>query len=359
VIKEGGRVDWCRKSNMIVYDRKGEDGYFDIYVSDKDTGEEKCLSCYNERLPGLNNGNPAWHPSCKFIAFQSQDPYLIAMVPGDLHREKEQSAMRKGKPSNRLIPLEKTEMQKEFEKFVSSPAVGLSNNVWIMNSEGDNVWQITHIKEGMGVLNPHFSPDGSKLIWSEIVDVKRGSPPVWAIKIADVEINNEKFTIKNIQTLRPNNMQIYKTHGFSPDGKFILVSASEKNKFYNKMAIYKMELKSGKVSLFQLTDSDSWNDLARFTPDGTNIVWLSSKDVPQPERKNYKDLFGNPPKLDYWIMNADGSNKRRLTFFNSESQNYNIFTISDFEFINEENTIISSFFPRDSLIESIALIRFK
>jgi hypothetical protein len=45
------------------------------------------------------------------------------------------------------------------------------------------------------------------------------------------------------------------------------------------------------------------------SPDGSRIIWASSRDVAV-EREYFV------PFLDYWIMDPDGSNPRRLTHFN-------------------------------------------
>jgi Tol biopolymer transport system component len=54
---------------------------------------------------------------------------------------------------------------------------------------------------------------------------------------------------------------------------------------------------------------EEWDEHAHFSPDGRTIIWMTSK--AQPHKLRADDL-----KTDYWLMNADGSNKRRLTYFN-------------------------------------------
>ncbi len=125
------------------------------------------------------------------------------------------------------------------------------------------------------------------------------------------------------------------------------------------MAIYKMEI--GKTQLMQLTNADSWNDEAKFSPDGNYIIWASSKDIPQKTKSNYIDLFGSPPKLDYWIMKSDGSGKRRITYFNyaaNVSSNYDIQTVGDFVFNANTYELIATITPKNNLVEQIILIKF-
>jgi Tol biopolymer transport system component len=51
-----------------------------------------------------------------------------------------------------------------------------------------------------------------------------------------------------------------------------------------------------------LTEKD-YNEHAFYTPDGEQIVWMS----------NAEGTYGG---TDWWMMNADGSDKHRLTYFN-------------------------------------------
>lgn len=64
---QGGRVDWSHNNNLIAFDRKDEDGYYDVWVMKPDGTEQKCLTCDKPQLPNKNIGQPAWHPSGKYI----------------------------------------------------------------------------------------------------------------------------------------------------------------------------------------------------------------------------------------------------------------------------------------------------
>jgi Tol biopolymer transport system component len=52
-----------------------------------------------------------------------------------------------------------------------------------------------------------------------------------------------------------------------------------------------------------LTDGHNYHEHASFSPDGQHIVWMTNQDNPS-------------HGTDWWIMQADGSHKRRLTNFN-------------------------------------------
>ena len=60
----GGRVDWDQSgSNRIAYDKKGSNGYYDVYLMGPDGVDVLSLTAgKTSQLPGKHAGNPAWHP---------------------------------------------------------------------------------------------------------------------------------------------------------------------------------------------------------------------------------------------------------------------------------------------------------
>jgi Tol biopolymer transport system component len=93
-----------------------------------------------------------------------------------------------------------------------------------------------------------------------------------------------------------------------------LFSGIGQGEYYYDMEIYTLDLSTGLA--VQLTDNDEWDEHAHFTSDGRWIVWVSSEDIPQTRASTPQETVRNPPRLDFWIMNPDGSDKRRVTGFN-------------------------------------------
>jgi Tol biopolymer transport system component len=54
---------------------------------------------------------------------------------------------------------------------------------------------------------------------------------------------------------------------------------------------------------------DEWDEHAQVSPSGKKIVWMTSKGYKLPDNPNHV-------QTDFWMMNLDGSEKKRLTFFN-------------------------------------------
>jgi Tol biopolymer transport system component len=103
-------------------------------------------------------------------------------------------------------------------------------------------------------------------------------------------------------------------HGFSPDGQTILFSGVEEGQYYYDMEIYVMDLATQRVT--RLTENDEWDEHAHFSPDGRYIVWMSSEGISQPKGDSLTEIVSNPPRVEYWIMKSDGSDKRRISGFN-------------------------------------------
>lgn len=274
-MENGGRVDWSR-GNMIVFDRPAADGYFDIYTISPDGSGEACLTCGRPGFPSRNKGNPAWHPSGQYIAFQAQKPGV----------------------TGRLIDQ------------LANPGSGVNNDVWVMDHGATRAWRLTDVPVGEGgVLHPHFSPAGDRLLWSERVG-PGGRFGEWVLRLAEFAVDPDGPRIDNVRTFQPGAQhRFYEPHGFSLDGRRILFSGNlepAQDEFF--IDIYWMDLET--QALVDLTPApDEWDEHGQLSPAGDRIVWISSLGATTRPRLGALET-------DYWIMSADGTNKTRLTFFN-------------------------------------------
>lgn len=280
---DGGRVSWSQTNQLLAVDRADAKGFFRIWTMDKDGKNLKCLSCANPALPKEHQGNPAWHPSGKFIVFQATDPTVA----------------HKGMAKTMVY------------KLYTCPGAGTNNNIWIMSNDGKRVWQITKLKKGEGVLHPHFSPDGTKLVWAQRLNGEQGIGR-WVIKLADFQERRGEPAVSSVATLTPGDLLWYETHGFSPDGQLLIYSGMPSHGQCCDFDIYTYSLKTREVKCLTDPNLKQWDEHAHFTPDGKRIVWMSSQGFPQPPNRLNQFLL----KTDFWIMNADGTDKKQLTFFN-------------------------------------------
>lgn len=273
----GGRVDWSPDGKFAVFDRKGKDGGYDIYLT-SDFVTEQCLTCNHPDLPNKKRkyGQPAIHPNGRYIVFQA---------------EKQKHGY--------VLPL------------ATNPGAGVFNDIWMFDlktNQAKPLWEVPNNKHH-GVLHPHFSKNGRQLSWSEMysgIDFKypgKGAGS-WKLKVATFSPDG----LTDIKEYQPDEDVIYENHGFSYDGNWLIFSSNMKRSIPVNIGtdIYKLHLATGK--LVRLTN-EGYNEHAHLSPDGKYIVWMSS--VGNGDTYDYYKVG-----TDYWLMKVDGSNKRRLTYLN-------------------------------------------
>ncbi len=274
LIENGGNPTWLRHSGTIVFDRMGEDGFFDIFTAKADGKEQKNITVGKEGLPQMNIGKPCFNQVTDFLAFQVQDPELSF-----------------------------SNMPPFLVSLFSSPNIGFHNNIWICDKEAKIFKKLTTVMQFGGTYNPQFSLDGRKLAWNEFETTSEGKM-VWSIKIGDF-IGEGGVT--SVKTITPE-LAIFSFESFSPDGKFMLLTGIEKIDVGNiDSEIYLLDVESKKLT--KLTDNTDQDSFPRFTLDGNSIIWATTMGIDN----NVTGLS------DYWIMNKDGSNRRRMTYYNSKS----------------------------------------
>ncbi|PIR43525.1 hypothetical protein COV24_02330 [candidate division WWE3 bacterium CG10_big_fil_rev_8_21_14_0_10_32_10] len=268
---EGGRVDWSHSNNLIAFDKKGSNGFYSVYTINSNGSNETCISCSISDFK-YNVGNPAWHPNGKYLIIQVQT-----------------------KKSNIFSNL-------------SNPGKGVSNDLFLIDSTGTHFWQLTNLSKSRyfyGVLHPHFSHDGNKIVWSELQSLN-----TWALKVADLYFDNGTPKLQNIKTYQPGDTaRFYESHGFTLNDSAIIFSGTPyKSQSTWGNDIFTLNLSNGTV--VNLTNTPKkWEEHANLSPDGKTIIYMSSD---------------NPGyfKYDLWSMNINGTNKTKLTHFHDSNSKY-------------------------------------
>lgn len=268
----GGRVAWHPVQADLLAIDKVNGTYYDVYTILTDGSGLTCLTC-NLTTPGKSKGNPDWSPDGQWIVFQAaKDTSLDGM---------------------------------------NGPGQGQGNDIWLMKSDGTRYVQVTNVSAlSGGVLHAHFSHSGTKVMWAERTG-GGGQWGTWVIKYGDFSVTGSGDPqITNIQTMPlGDGLTFHETHSFTPADDRILYSAGDDSQHLD---IYIADFPSGanRTALTGTTAYPSWNEHAQINPAGTKIVWISS------QQNAITRAGSNIVRTDYWVMDPDGSNKSRLTYYN-------------------------------------------
>lgn len=330
VISPGARVDYSKVLNLLAIDKTGPvaGSLFATYTIRPNGSNPVCLTCGNPLVTAGHNGNPAWHPSGKYIVFQVQDTSL------------------------EILPAS----WQSIAYRVTNPGYGTNNNLWLMTSDGSQMWQLTHVTAGQGVLHAHFNPSGNLLVWANKVDYT-GPDQQWVINIANLTWVAGVPSLTNIRTYAPFGTNLfYETFGFSPDGSTIIFSAGSPSQ--QTLNIYTYNLSTQVLTNLTNTGTGTWNEHAHFAPDSSRIIFGSNMDITM-TRTYYV------PFLDYWSMNTDGTNKVRLTYFNDPSSpeyyQYGLVT-ADFDFSSSASILFGSLEevqPNSMMLYLMSVLKFQ
>jgi TolB protein len=202
--------------------------------------------------------------------------------------------------------------------------------LFIMNEDGTKLQQLT--KESFSYIEPRWSPDGAKLVFSStknrtspegsplfIMDVQTGASTqiadigagaVWSPDGEKIAYSKDpiygghgKYNIhildlesKVERNIRANPSIHYGVDVWHPNGTMLLITSDDTTANPElDLELYLMKIEDG--STIRLTDNNVNDYGGRFSPGGSTIVYTS--------------FAGSDREL--FVMNADGSNKRNLT----------------------------------------------
>ena len=148
----------------------------------------------------------------------------------------------------------------------------------IMDSDGANHRFITNGQST--ALTPRYSPDYSKIAYLSYTD---GNPRIYIYEIGSGR--QTLVTQSEYPTFAPR---------WSPDGKWILYSMA----IAGNTDIYRVSAAGGGKPV-RLTDSPAIDIGGSYSPDGSKVIFESDRSGQQ----------------QCYVMNADGSNQRRISFF--------------------------------------------
>ncbi|MCL5746753.1 MAG: hypothetical protein M1277_00510 [Patescibacteria group bacterium] len=358
---EGGRVAWSNQ-NIIAYSKypaPASSFHGEIYTMNPDGSNQTCITCGKPQIPHLSNDIPAWSPNGQYIVFQSVDPALFLT----------------------------SSLPEAIKEHLTEGGSGVDNNLWAATPNGSAFYQLTNTTQGGAVLHPQFSPDGKKIFWAARVvtntdsvsnnstpggrfaklkqfllrkrgyqsgtrygNAKPGSSSTkgeWMLKVADFVVDNSGPHLENIRSYQPLGPKVfYESHSWTPDSRTIIFSssanptASQAPSCACALSIWKLNIDTQKLTPLTHTHN-VWNEHAYMSHDGNKIAWISSRGYNFTPSGNW----GKTLQTDFWLMNADGTNKEQLTYFNvpgSSEYNGDRTIVADSSWNPQDNALVAT-----------------
>jgi hypothetical protein len=282
-LTEGGDQSWSPDGSTLIYDQLDASGISQLHAMSPDGSNDRCLTC--DPVPGAprtdhHKFNPNWRPTGDFLIVQGEmDTHPLVQF-------------RQGKPSEYI-------------------ANGLWSNLFAATADAQHWYRLTDYDsvKADGPLYPYFSPDGSQVLWSRLVErgtFGMGAHPFgrWRLQLADFVVDDAGTpSLQNVRDITPDGATFVEPSGFSPDGSKVLFTGDLENTNAWGMDIWTLDLTTG--ALADLTRGAYWEEHAAYAPSGRLISFMSSSPYPT-----------MPFKTELFLMNADGTSKRQITNFN-------------------------------------------
>lgn len=187
------------------------------------------------------------------------------------------------------------------------------DQIFIMDIDGGNRRRVSN-GEGRTTC-AYFFPSGDRVLYSSNHHVMQACPAppdysmgyVWPLDDHDIYTANPDGSDARRLTDTPG----YDAEAtISPDGsKIVFTSVRD-----GDLDIYVMDADGSNVQ--RLTHEEGYDGGAFFSPDGSKIVYRARHPTDAEELADYRRLLGQnlirPGELDIWVMNADGSDRRRV-----------------------------------------------
>lgn len=292
-------------TQTVAYSRPDANGVYHIFLSAPDGSNEVALT-WSAWPSNRQQWAEEWSPDGQYlICYVEKTDYV-------------------SEPDHNRIPDD------------ALPGYGGYTDIWLIRRDGSEAWQLTNLDNDYdkGVIHGAISADGSKFAWTERIqapvpfDLNLGAG-AYVFKVADISYG-PGAQLSNVQTYQPNGeLAGGEVESIAPDNSDILVYSSFESHNMVATPIYRIDLATWAAT--KLTE-ESFAQAPTYTPDGQKIVYMTGA---------YCDIFpGQLQGADWWIMDRDGANKRRLTYMNKKDhpQSVNAYRLAgSLSFINNNS----------------------
>lgn len=189
------------------------------------------------------------------------------------------------------------------------------DQIYTMDIDGSNIKMVSTGK-GVTTCSYFLQKAGNRIIYSSTHHVMEDCPPrpdysqgyVWPLHPYDIFISDEDGS--NLEQLTDN--PYYDAEAtVSTDGKKIIFTSLRNG----DLDLYVMDT-DGR-NLKRLTHEKGYDGGAFFSPDGRKVVYRAYHPKTEEEIKEYEALLKKnlvkPSRMEIFIMDADGSNKKQVT----------------------------------------------
>lgn len=298
--RRSGEGYYNADGSMMVFqsERQADNPFYQIYALDFETGDIERVS------PGHGKTTCAWiHPDNNRVLFAStqDDPEARAKQKAELEfresgqtkryswdydpsyelysfdrttQKYQQLTNAKGydaegsySPDGKLIafasnrnafaPGASADQAKEFDR---DPSVAME--IYVANADGSNPQQLTNVRGYDG--GPFFSPDGKRICW------RRFAPNGLTAEIMTMNIDGsdqKQITRMNAMSWAPF---------YHPSGEYLIFTTNKHG--FGNFELYLVSA-DGKTPPVRVTDTDGFDGLASFSPDGNTLTWTSIRNA--------------------------------------------------------------------------------
>jgi Tol biopolymer transport system component len=253
-LPRGGRVDWYKGAahSLIAYDAIVDDTRVntELFTIEPDGSDQRCVTC-DAPIPKGFVGQPAWHPDGEFLVIQAEN-------------------------------------ENSQHRLYNHMAWGINNDLWLIKRDGTSAERIWRTPLNNAALHPHFSEDGTKLIFAEriatnrpIIGLRRITPggenpwAGWQIHIADFNPAAEgEAKLTNHRTLTPNGSGFYEIHDLTAEGQ-IEYSFTPGGEAYVDDT-YTSNVDGTDVRNL-INSPDTWDEHGTYSPSERTLAFVSSR----------------------------------------------------------------------------------